>query len=189
MNRAILALTLTTLSACSTPLPQTTLAEPRSILPPEYVSPDTALLVRFHVHPRQSYSEFLDHSTNTRCATAQSRIVADDFFEGRFRGTQDVVFASDHSGAVITENVSDASQSFRHILVSRAPNGSFTVRYLQPPWRRFTKAPVEFTSEPPIAIALTSDRITFYYPSSHSRVTLRLAQVPSTITPHFDPNE
>jgi hypothetical protein len=184
MNRALLILTLATVSACSTPQSRPKLAQPRSILPSEYVSPDSTLLVRFHVCPRHSYYEVSDRSGITHQARAQSLIVADDLFEGRFRGTQDVTFANDGSGVAITEDVSDASPSLQHILFSRQPGGFLGVRYLLPPWRQFTTDPrAEFTSELPVATALTADSITFYYPSSRATCTLPLAQVSSTATP------
>jgi len=189
IKKAILSLALALISACSMSPKLPKLALYDSVLPSQYVSPKSALVIHFRVDSQQSRYDFFDHTGNTLLGSAQSRIVRDDFYEGRFRGTQDVVFADDGSGAVITENVSEASQAFRHILISREAGGAFKVSYLLPAWRRFTTEPMEFTSEPPIAISLSIGNIGFYYPSSRFTSIIQIADVPRFSTPRNDPNE
>jgi len=69
-----------------------------------------------------------------------------------------------------------------YILILRQPDGSFGVRYLQPPIVDSRNANYgAFRFIHPVVTGLTSDRITFYYSARKSR-SMSLDKVSSTAT-------
>ena len=147
------------------------------------------MALRFYEHTEPCRYRLIDRVSCAILASAESAISPSDIFDGRFRSTPDVVFAADGSGVAISEDVSDASPIMRHILIHRESGGHFAVRYLQPPWDRFihTSHPRDtrdlFSPERPVAIALTTNKISFYYPIARRTRVMSLASVPSTSEP------
>ena len=165
------------------------LSAPRDIIPRERLSPDSALVLRFERHDKSFRYDLIKRSSRATVATASSAITPDDYvsearFSGpRFRGTQDVVFATDGSGVIITENLSDGGPVLRYILFHRQSDGRFGVRYLQPPTiDSHNERAGTFRFYYPVASELTSDRITLYYPHAHKSVSMSLDKVSSTAT-------
>jgi hypothetical protein len=189
MKTFLFALASITLTACSTPHIAPKLSEPRDIIPRERRSPDSTLGIRFERQGKIFRYDLIKCSSRATLATASSAITPDDYvsearFSGpRFRGTQDVVFATDGSGVIITENLSDGGPVLRYILFHRQSDGRFGVRYLQPPTiDSHNKYAGTFRYYYPVASQLTSDKITFYYPHAHKSVSMSLDKVSSTAT-------
>ena len=154
------------------------LAQPGRKLPFEYVSPETSLGLRLHVHSNHSHYDLVQRATGTRLATSGSGIVGADIIGGEFCGSEDVTFATDRSGVVITEGLADAGPYPSYILFHRLPNGSFEVRYLKPPTIFDPKCPAPaFSYVHPIATELTAERITFYYPGIRRAKSMLLSDV------------
>ena len=171
------------LVSCSTDQPVPSLATPGRILPLEYVSKDSSLRLRLRVNPKQSHYDLVAPATGTHLASASSAIVSLDFHDHKFCGTADVIFAKDGSGVVITEDLSDAGPCLRYILFHRLANGSFEVRYLEPPTVFNSKCPAPaYSYEHPIATELSTDQVTFYYPHVRQTKVMQLDKVPTTPT-------
>ena len=144
-------------------------------------------MLRFERHDKTFRYDLVNRSSRATVASASSAITPDDYvsearFSGpRFRGTQDVVFATDGSGVVITEGLSDAGPAFYYILIRRQPGGSFGVRYLHPPWidSHNTKLGA-YRFEHPVVAGLTSDSISFYYFGANKNRSMSLDKVAST---------
>ena len=178
-----------TLAACSTPPIAPKLSAPRDIIPRERLSPDSTLVLRFERHDKSFHYDLINHSSRATVATASSAITPDDYvsearFSGpRFRGTQDVVFATDGSGVIITENLSDGGPVLYYILIRRQPDRSFVVRYLQPPIiDSHNNQAGAYRLEHPVVAGLTSESITFYYLGARKSRSMSLDKVSSTAT-------
>ena len=76
----------------------------------------------------------------------------------------------------------------RHILIHRSswrpPLGRFTVKYIHPPWVRFTDDPsIPIHYEGPFAIAMKDEDVTFYYPNAKIHFTLWTGRIEKTVNP------
>ncbi len=186
---AILSLTLAATALAAPPQAPPKLSAPRDIIPRERPSPDSTLVLRFERHGKSFRYDLIKSSSRAIVATASSAITPEDYvsearFSGpRFRGTQDVIFAADGSGVIITEDLSDGGPVLRYILFHRQPTGRFEVRYLQPPTiDSHNDRAGTFRFYYPVALELTSDRITLYYPGAHKSKSMLLDKVSSTAT-------
>ena len=159
------ALTFSILGGCTTAKYDAPhFSQPGQAVPDERISPDSKLILRFARRGDSYFYDLIDRSSKMIVGSATSGITKEDFFEGRFRGTQEVLFAADDSGVIITEDLSDAGPCYNYILIHRDSNGILTTRYLEPPYMFNSKCPVSaFSYVHPFIASLTAKTIGLYY--------------------------
>ena len=173
------------LVGCTTIHSEPKIAKRNSLIQHEYTSPDSNLLLRFDSHSQPCSYNLIDKRSGKILAHAQSSIYSISDSETRFNGVQHITFGSDGSGVVISEDISDASQLMRHILIHRPPlTSAYKVQYILPPWIRFSRDEhIPCNWEGPIATSLTNDDITLYYPSAKTSITLWIGRIEKTEKP------